>query len=74
VRLASALGKGEGSAWIGNLTALSELDLDGNQLTSLPESMGNLTTLIRLYLDGNQLTSLPKSMADLTDLEVSGAP
>ena len=31
---------------IGNLTALTELDLGGCQLTVLPESIGNLTALL----------------------------
>ena len=38
--------------YLGNI---KELDLDENQLTSLPESIGRLTNLEELYLYGNQL-------------------
>jgi hypothetical protein len=44
------------------------LDLGGNQLTALPESLGGLTTLYTLYLYGNQLTALPESLGGLTAL------
>ena len=59
----------------GNFTQLEWLYLDGNRLTSLPESIaggtsgGNLTSLERLYLTDNQLTSLPESIGNLTSLE-----
>ena len=43
---------------LGNLTNLTRLYLNGNQLTSLPESLGNLTNLTELWIDGNQLTDL----------------
>ena len=48
--------------------ALTSLDLDDNQLTSLPDSFGNLSALIELGLHNNQLTSLPDSFGDLTAL------
>ena len=35
---------------LGNLTALTELNLSGNQLASVPESLGNLTALTTLNL------------------------
>ena len=44
---------------IGNLTNLTRLHLDGNQLTALPDTIGNLTNLSWLYLDDNKLTALP---------------
>ena len=49
---------------MGNLVALTTLDLSGNQLTALPDWMGNLTALTRLDLCGNQLGSAG-IMADL---------
>jgi len=54
---------------------VSRLDLSGNQLTSLPESIGQLTDLTYLDLSGNQLTSLPESigrLTNLTHLDLSG--
>ena len=50
---------------IGNIT---ELYLNGNQLTTLPDSIGNLTHLTELYLSGNQLTTLPESIENLTNI------
>jgi len=38
---------------IGNLINLTELSLDGNQLTSLPIEIKKLTNLIRLDLKNN---------------------
>jgi internalin A len=54
--------------WLGNLTALTELDLSRNQLASVPESLGNLTALTRLDLSRNQLASVPESLGNLTAL------
>ena len=51
------------------LSNLKELDLNDNQLTSIPESIGNLTKLERLYLQNNQLTSL-EGIENLTNLKV----
>src|SRR5215471_8836123 len=53
---------------VGNLTALTRLDLSDNQLTALPESVGNLTALTTLDLSDNQLTALPESVGNLTAL------
>ena len=45
------------------------MDLDDNQLTSLPAEIGQLTSLTELYLDGNQLTSVPAEIGQLTSLD-----
>ena len=50
------------------LTALTHLDLNGNQLIALPPSPGKLTALTHLILDGNQLADLPESLGNLTAL------
>jgi internalin A len=50
---------------VGNLTALTTLDLSGNRLESVPESVGNLTALTTLILNQNKLTALPIRLADL---------
>jgi len=52
-------------AEIGRLSALTELDLGGNQLTSLPAEIGQLTSLRELVLFENQLTSLPAAIGEL---------
>ena len=53
---------------MGNLTALTTLDLSGNQLAAVPESLGNLTALTTLSLSGNQLAAVPESLGNLTAL------
>lgn len=52
------------------LTSLTELELDDNQLSSLPENIfDQLTNLTKLFLDGNQLSALPEGVFDqLTNL------
>ncbi len=55
---------------MGQLNRLEALDLKGNQLTSLPESLGRLTWLQILYLSGNRLTTLPESIGQLIRLKV----
>ena len=53
---------------IADLANLTELDLDGNQFTDLPEVIGKLTSLRTLYLADNQLTVLPEAIGELTNL------
>jgi Leucine-rich repeat (LRR) protein len=48
---------------------VTTLNLNDNQLTTLPDSIGNLTNLEKLILDNNQLTTLPNSIGNLTNLE-----
>ena len=55
-------------AEIGRLSALRELNLSDNQLTSLPAEIGQLTSLEELNLSGNQLTSVPAEIGQLTSL------
>ena len=45
------------------------MNLNSNQLTSLPAEIGQLTSLEGLSLDRNQLTSLPAEIGQLTSLE-----
>jgi small GTP-binding protein len=47
----------------------TKLDLSGNQLKALPESLGQLTQLRSLDLSGNELTALPESLGQLTQLQ-----
>ena len=48
---------------------ISTLNLSGNGLRTIPESIGNLTQLTILRLDDNQLTTIPDSIGNLTQLE-----
>jgi len=48
-------------AEVGRLSALRELNLGGNWLTSLPAEIGQLTSLERLWLETNKLTSVQVS-------------
>ena len=59
-------------ASIGNLTALTRLDLSSNLLTSLPASIGGLTALTTAVLKNNGLVLLPDSIGDLTALQGLG--
>jgi hypothetical protein len=45
------------------------LNLNDNQLTSLPSEVGNLSSLRRLFLTDNRLTSLPPEIGRLSSLE-----
>ncbi|KAK7918711.1 hypothetical protein WMY93_009995 [Mugilogobius chulae] len=51
------------------LVHLVKLDLNKNQLTSLPEDFGSLVNLQHLDLLGNRLTELPVSFAQLRSLK-----
>ena len=53
---------------IGQLTALTHLNLSRNRLSSLPPEIGRITALTDLDLDGNQLSSLPPEIGQLTAL------
>ena len=56
---------------LGNLTSLTNLWLNNNQLTgSIPSELGDLTNLTQLYLNNNQLTgTIPPKLGDLTSLD-----
>jgi len=53
---------------ISGLTYLEYLWLNGNKITSLPESIWTLTGLRDLVLDYNQISYLPQSLWDLNSL------
>ena len=55
-------------AEIGQLTALTRLYLNGNQLTTVPAEIGQLKALRTLDLRGNQLTAVPAEIGQLTAL------
>jgi small GTP-binding protein len=59
---------------IGQLTALTTLNLSRNQLTEIPDWIGQLTALTTLNLNGNRLTEIPDwigQLTALTDLDLS---
>jgi hypothetical protein len=55
---------------IGNLTLLTQLDVDDNQLTgTIPPEIGNLTSLSFLDLSGNRLYgNIPAELENLSSL------
>jgi Leucine-rich repeat (LRR) protein len=55
--------------YIGGLTALKDLRLNRNRLTSVPAELGMLTSLEDFRLNRNQLTSVPAALGGLTALE-----
>jgi len=59
-------------AEIGNLSNLTTLYLEGNQLTALPTEIGNLAKLDEMLLDWNQLSSLPPEIGNLSSLTSLG--
>jgi leucine-rich repeat protein SHOC2 len=48
---------------------MTDLNLKGNQLSSLPVEIGQLTALVQLLVSDNQLTSLPAEIGQLASLE-----
>lgn len=53
------------------LNQITHLNLNGNQLEQLPESLGTACPLIEeLSIDGNRLTSLPESIGSMAGLKV----
>jgi hypothetical protein len=59
-----------------SLTTLTDLNLSGNQLTSLPDPLGPYPSLVKLSVHGNQLSHLPEegwsAMTSLDELCVQG--
>jgi hypothetical protein len=58
---------------LGNLTNLTNLVLQGNQLTTLPASLGNLSKLKYLDVSHNKLESLPSELTKLGNLHTLNA-
>lgn len=54
---------------LGDLTALDDLYLSSNNITSMPSSIGNLTLLTKLWIGMNPLTNIPNSFGNLVNLE-----
>ena len=50
------------------MTNLTNLVIQRNELTELPETIGNLTNLITLDLSQNKLTKLPQSIGNLKNI------
>nr|MDJ0904031.1 COR domain-containing protein [Xenococcus sp. MO_188.B8] len=50
------------------LSNLTSLDLEANQLSTLPESISKLSNLTSLNLRANQLSTLPESISKLSNL------
>eukprot|EP00730_Choanoeca_flexa_P007383 TRINITY_DN12324_c1_g1_i3.p2 TRINITY_DN12324_c1_g1~~TRINITY_DN12324_c1_g1_i3.p2 ORF type:complete len:327 (+),score=29.58 TRINITY_DN12324_c1_g1_i3:2316-3296(+) len=53
-----------------SLSRLTTLNLNFNQLETLPAEIGNLTSLKEISVDGNRLTELPESISKLSRLQV----
>ncbi|MCX6593616.1 MAG: leucine-rich repeat domain-containing protein [Acidobacteria bacterium] len=47
---------------------LTSLDLRGNRITTIPDSVAKLSHLTELYLTRNQLATIPDSLAQLSQL------
>lgn len=54
---------------LGDLTALDDLYLANNNITSMPSSIGNLTSLTKFWIGWNPLTNVPGSFGNLVNLE-----
>ncbi|UKO97556.1 COR domain-containing protein [Nostoc sp. UHCC 0870] len=52
-----------------NRDKVTELNLSGQRLKTLPPEIGQLTNLQTLYLSSNQLSSLPPEFGQLTNLQ-----
>ena len=61
--------KSDDKTW-DELKNMEGLDLYGNLLTTLPDSIGKLTNLKVLVLSDNELITLPDSIRKLTNLKV----
>eukprot|EP00002_Diphylleia_rotans_P020954 TRINITY_DN4076_c0_g1_i3.p1 TRINITY_DN4076_c0_g1~~TRINITY_DN4076_c0_g1_i3.p1 ORF type:complete len:273 (+),score=39.14 TRINITY_DN4076_c0_g1_i3:79-897(+) len=55
---------------IGQLTNLTVVWLNNNEISSLPESIGELTNLVMMYIQKNPITELPQSMTRLQKLRI----
>ena len=53
---------------IGQLTALTKLEICGHHISSLPSQIGDLTALKYLDLSRNELTMLPLAIGNLSSL------
>ena len=51
-------------------TQLKELDIDGNKIVDLPDSIANLTTLGTLYIEGNPLSEHAKKVIEVLQPEI----
>jgi hypothetical protein len=58
---------------IGNLTALTYIDLSRGSLSALPAEIGHLSSLRTLWLNDNNLLTLPPQLGDLDSLAVLNA-
>ena len=58
------------SAALKNPSQVRRLDLSGQNLTVLPDSIGLLANLVELNLGRNKLTTLPASVGELRNLDV----
>ncbi|HHD84009.1 MAG TPA: GNAT family N-acetyltransferase [Campylobacteraceae bacterium] len=56
--------------WVSQYSQLHELDLDGNQIVDLPDSMANLTNLKILYIEDNPLNEHAKRVIDILHPEI----
>ena len=56
--------------YIGKYVNMAELDLDGNNITDLPDSMANLTSLKTLYIEGNPLSKEAKKSVEILHPEI----
>ncbi|HEO98859.1 MAG TPA: GNAT family N-acetyltransferase [Epsilonproteobacteria bacterium] len=55
---------------IGRYTKLKTLDLEGNAIVDLPDSLANLPELTTLYIDGNPLSRGAKKVIEILQPEI----